>query len=41
VERQVQQLEGGEVYQHLKQAVLAGETDPYSAADELLTKLGL
>ena len=41
VERQVQQLEGGEVYQHLKHAVLSGETDPYSAADELLDKLGL
>ena len=41
VERQVQQLEGGEVYQHLKHAVLRGETDPYSAADELLDKLGL
>ena len=40
VERQVQQLEGGEVYQHLKHAVLSGETDPYSAADELLDKLG-
>jgi LAO/AO transport system kinase len=40
VERQVQQLEGGEVYQHLKHAVLTGQTDPYSAADELLTKLG-
>ncbi len=41
VEVQVQQLEGGEVYQHLKHAVLGGETDPYSAADELLAKLGL
>jgi LAO/AO transport system kinase len=41
VERQVQRLEGGEVYEELKHAVVAGELDPYSAADELLTKLGL
>jgi LAO/AO transport system kinase len=41
VERQVQQLEGGEAYQELKHAVVTGQLDPYSAADELLTKLGL
>jgi len=41
VERQVQQLEGGEAYQQLKRAVLDGQVDPYSAADELLGKLGL
>jgi len=41
VEWQVQQLEGGEAYQQLKRAVLDGQVDPYSAADELLGKLGL
>ena len=41
VERQAQQLEGGEAYQQLKRAVLDGQVDPYSAADELLGKLGL
>ncbi|HSS09131.1 MAG TPA: methylmalonyl Co-A mutase-associated GTPase MeaB [Acidimicrobiales bacterium] len=41
VERQVQELEGGDAYQQLKEAVLDGTVDPYSAADELLAKLGL
>jgi LAO/AO transport system kinase len=41
VERQVHELEGGDAYQQLKEAVLDGTVDPYSAADELLSKLGL
>jgi LAO/AO transport system kinase len=40
VERQVEELEGGEAYQQVKQGVVDGSLDPYSAADELLTKLG-
>jgi LAO/AO transport system kinase len=41
VERQVQQLEAGEVYRELMHAVVSRQVDPYSAADELLGKLGL
>jgi LAO/AO transport system kinase len=41
VELEVRQLEGGEAYQRARQAVLSGEVDPYTAADELLAKLSL
>jgi LAO/AO transport system kinase len=41
VELEVRQLEGGEAYQRARQAVLSGDVDPYTAADELLAKLSL
>jgi LAO/AO transport system kinase len=41
VELEVRQLEGGEAYQRARQAVLSGEVDPYTAADELLATLSL
>jgi LAO/AO transport system kinase len=41
VEVRVRDLEGGEAYERARQGVLNGDIDPYSAADELLEKLGL
>ena len=41
VEAKVRQLEGGRVYERVRDAVIAGDIDPYAAADELLGKLGL
>jgi LAO/AO transport system kinase len=41
IERRVRDLEGDEAYERIHQAALAGEIDPYTAADELLGKLGL
>jgi LAO/AO transport system kinase len=41
VELEVRQLEGGEAYQRAREGVLSGDVDPYTAADELLEKLGL
>jgi LAO/AO transport system kinase len=41
VEARVRQLEDGLAYERVRDAVVAGEVDPYGAADELLGKLGL
>jgi LAO/AO transport system kinase len=41
VEARVHQLEGGKAYERIRDAVIAGDVDPYGAADELLGKLGL
>jgi LAO/AO transport system kinase len=41
VERKVGELEGGETYRRVRESVLAGSLDPYTAADELLEALGL
>jgi len=41
VEAKVRQLEGGRAYERVRDAVIAGDVDPYGAADELLGKLGL
>jgi LAO/AO transport system kinase len=41
VEARVRQLEEGRAYERVRDAVVAGEVDPYGAADELLGKLGL
>jgi LAO/AO transport system kinase len=39
VERRIHQLEDGEVYEQARQRVLNGDVDPYTAADDLLSKL--
>jgi LAO/AO transport system kinase len=41
VEARVHQLEWGRAYERIRDAVIAGDVDPYGAADELLGKLGL
>jgi LAO/AO transport system kinase len=41
VEAKVHELDGGRVYGRVRDAVIAGETDPQRAADELLAELGL
>jgi LAO/AO transport system kinase len=41
LERKVHDLEGGEVYRRIRQSVADHSVDPYTAADELLGKLGL
>jgi LAO/AO transport system kinase len=41
VEARVRELDGGRVYGRVRDAVIAGETDPHRAADELLAELGL
>jgi LAO/AO transport system kinase len=41
VEARVRQLEDGRAYERIRDAVVAGDIDPYAAADELLGKLGL
>ena len=41
VEAKVRGLEDGRAYERVRDAVVAGEVDPYAAADELLGKLGL
>jgi LAO/AO transport system kinase len=41
VERKVGELEGGETYRQVREGVLEGALDPYTAADELLDALGL
>ena len=40
-ETQDRRLEGGEVYEQIRQGVADRSVDPYTAADELLEKLGL
>jgi LAO/AO transport system kinase len=41
VEARVRQLEEGRAFERIRAAVVAGDVDPYAAADELLGKLGL
>jgi LAO/AO transport system kinase len=41
VEARVRGLENGRAYEAVRDAVVAGDVDPYAAADELLGKLGL
>ena len=36
LEARVRELEGGREYQRIREAVVAGEVDPYAAVDELL-----
>jgi LAO/AO transport system kinase len=41
LESKVHGIEGGEVYEQIRQSVADRSVDPYTAADELLEKLGL